>query len=87
MLCKLFFDKNFNIVDFVICCLNPKSGKYNQNTLQIRIYIPPEHTKPELFLSLLSGLFYARKYDFDFLETGLIYWNRDCKRTLELRAS
>ena len=23
------------------------------------------------------------KYNFDFLETGLIYWNRDSKRTLE----
>ena len=38
-------------------------------------------------MSLLSGLFYVQKYDFDFLETGLIYWNRDCKRIFEFRAS
>ena len=36
---------------------------------------------------MLLGMFYIQKYDFDFLETGLIYWNRDNKKTLEVRAS
>ena len=73
---------NLNDVNF---CPNSKTSKKRMKACHKFTSI--FYHSQRFCLSFVSGLFYVQKYDFDFLETGLIYWNRDRKRILEFRAS